>query len=76
MASFEFRGVHVNLLPAGHGQYWATAYYANGAEVSVKITDMEWVDKLIFPGNYTKKEVQEAKRAIYNIILTKKKNGY
>lgn len=65
MASFTFRRVHIELQPSGHGQYKATAHYANGQKVSAIITDMEWVDRLHFPGNHTKKEIQEAKRAIY-----------
>lgn len=74
MASFTFKGVHVELQPAGYGHYKATAYYANNTKASVIFPELEWVDRLHFPDNYTKKEVQEAKSAIYWYISTKKKN--
>ena len=74
MALFTFRGVYVSLQPAGHGHYKATAYYTDNSTVSVIFRNMEWVDRLNFPDNYTKKEVQEAKSAIYSYILEKKNN--
>ena len=73
MASFTYRGVHVELLPAGHGHYKATAYYANGSTVSVIIHDMDMIDRLKFPWDYSKKEVQEAKSDIYSHIVEKRK---
>lgn len=75
MASFTYRGVHVELQPVGYGFYRATAYYANDNKLSVishKFT--KWMDILIFPDLYTKKEIQEAKRAIYAIVQRQRNN--
>lgn len=75
MASFTFRGVHIELLPAGHGHYKATTYYANNRKVSVISHNFTgWVDILNFPDLYTKKEVQQAKRAIYAIVQRQRNN--
>lgn len=74
MASFTYRGVHVELQPDGYGFYRATAYYANDKKFSVIFHNTEWVDRLNFPDSYTKKEIQEAKSAIYSYILEKKNN--
>lgn len=74
MASFNYRGVHICLSPYSHGQYMAVGYYANEAPVSVIIQDMEWIDRLLFPDDYTTKQVREAKSAIYRYILNKKNN--
>lgn len=75
MASFTYRGVHVELQPAGYGFYRATANYANDKKFSVISHNFaEWVDRLNFPDSYTKKEIQEAKRAIYSIIQHQRNN--